>query len=264
MSKFEERVSVELENEGQKIFGLLHLPLTQKKVPAVLICHGLAGHKTGKYRLYVSLAKSLAKAGIASLRIDFRGSGDSEGDFLETTVAAQVADALEGLNFLKSNPHVDKERLGIFGRSFGGAISVLAAERSPQIKSIALWAPMYNSEQWKELWSIVNDPSIPEVRRDEIMRVNGQQGGMKFFDGFFKIQLDPQIQTLSNIPMLHIQAENDGIISIAHAEGYKQSRKFAQAESKFIRLTKSDHDFSDIEEQLTAIQETTQWFLNTL
>ena len=81
MRKIEERQSVVLENEGQKIFGILHRPIHVDSCPAVLICHGLAGHKTGQYRIYVILAEKLSEAGIASFRIDFRGSGDSEGKF---------------------------------------------------------------------------------------------------------------------------------------------------------------------------------------
>ena len=47
MHRFEDRQSVVIENDGQKIFGMLHRPLPIRKTPAVLMCHGFAGNKAG-------------------------------------------------------------------------------------------------------------------------------------------------------------------------------------------------------------------------
>src|ERR1700722_17738329 len=147
MPKFDHRESIVLENQGQKIFGILHRPvIPSDKYPAVLICHGLAGHKTGKYRIYVIFAEMLAKVGIASLRIDFRGSGDSEGDFSDMTLTSEVSDALLSLDFLKTVQDVDADRIGIFGRSIGGTVAFMTVHRDPAkcIKSIATWAPIFD------------------------------------------------------------------------------------------------------------------------
>ena len=57
----EERESIILKNHGQKLFCIFHKPAHRKNCPAVLLCHGLGGHKVGRYRLYVSLAKHLAE-----------------------------------------------------------------------------------------------------------------------------------------------------------------------------------------------------------
>ena len=61
MSLYEDRESVVLENKGQKIFGIIHKPKVSGPIPAVLMCHGLGGHKTGKYRMYVLLAEKLSE-----------------------------------------------------------------------------------------------------------------------------------------------------------------------------------------------------------
>ena len=51
----------------------------------VIFCHGYRGERTGPNRTFVRAARTLAAAGIASLRFDQYGSGDSDGDFLDSS-----------------------------------------------------------------------------------------------------------------------------------------------------------------------------------
>lgn len=264
MKNFEERLPVVLENEGQKIFGILHLPITHSKVPGILICHGLAGHKTGRYRLYVSLASRLAKEGIATFRFDFRGAGDSEGEFFETTVEGQISDALQALHFLSNHSSIDSKRLGLFGRSFGGAIGILTAAKNCLFKSIVLWAPMFNGNEWLDIWKMAKEGSLPSAKQQEAMRINGQQASVAFFEQFFKINLDHQMDALKTLPFLHIQGEKDDIISIKQADFFKTARQNALGETKFIRFPSGDHHFSGTEEQEKALNATVEWFKRTL
>ena len=150
MLAIEERESITLINDGQKIFAIFHKPLNTVKSPAILICPGFGGTKCGKHRLFVTLAQELARKGIASLRFDYRGAGDSEGEFENINVESKVSDVLLCLDFLASEPSIDSSRLGLLGRSLGGAISVLAANRYKNIKSLALWAPVFSSEPWRK------------------------------------------------------------------------------------------------------------------
>lgn len=264
MKKHEERESVVLENEGQKIFGIFHRPCNPGSYPTVLMCHGLAGHKTGKFRIYVKLAEQLSLHGIASLRFDFRGSGDSEGHFSDTTLSSEVSDALVALKYLRSRSDVNPSKIGIFGRSVGGAVALMTARKSAPIKTIAIWAPLYDGEQWQEHWKLLHGAEISEELRYEKMKVNGQVPGVKFFDELFAMNMAENLDHLKNIPMLHIHGELDNIITLAHADRYVHARKNSKTINKFIRLPTSDHDFSHTKEQIQALEETTNWFEKTL
>lgn len=264
MSTLERREPVILQNQGQKIFGVLHRPPTDDKCPGVLICHGLAGNKIGRFRLYVLLAQKLAQAGIAALRIDFRGSGDSEGDFSDCTVESQISDAIIGEDFLRNHPQIDPSRIGIFGRSFGGAVAVMTAKRTHHVKSLALWAPFFCGEPWLEHWKMARSPETPPALRDELMRVNGQLGSYTFFEQFFSLHIEKELQSLGELPLLHVHGEKDVRVTTSHADKYLRCRKSAKGDTRFLRLPNSDHDFSHPLEQLIAIQETTQWFQETL
>lgn len=264
MHKSETREGIVLENCGQKIFGVLHKPLHVTHCPALLICHGLAGHKTGKYRIYVRLAKMLSEVGIASLRIDFRGSGDSEGDFSEMTLEGEISDALKGLDFLHQSPYFDKSRIGLFGRSVGGTVALMAARRHGSIKSLATWAPLFDGEQWLDKWDILNSRELTPEHRHDMMSVNGQVPGYDFLKQLFSVRMEDELKALENSPLLHIHGELDNVININHANRFLELRKQVKGENKFIRLPRSDHDFSDPTEQQTALKETCQWFVDTL
>ena len=264
MRKIEKRESVVLENEGQQIFGILHTPIERLvECPAVLFCHGLAGHKTGKYRLYVILAEKLARLGIASLRIDFRGSGDSEGDFQEMTLESETSDAMVALEFLRKHPAIDNKRIGLFGRSVGGTVALMTANRS-NVSSLATWAPLFDGEQWQERWHSMHAPHVTEEERLASMRVNGQVPGRDFFIQLFSMDMRTLLKPLEHLPMLHIHGEKDQMVAVEHAIRFEKARKIAKGDTLFLRLPESDHDFSHPKEQQQALEQTCHWFRDTL
>ncbi|CCB91523.1 putative uncharacterized protein [Waddlia chondrophila 2032/99] len=264
MQRYEERELVEFENQGIKIFGVLHKPLAQTKAPAVLFCHGLAGHRIGKHRMYVALSECLSRVGIASFRFDFRGSGDSEGEFGEMTLEGEVSDAVKALEFLTIQEKIDPNRIGIFGRSFGGAISIFAAQKFGNVKSIALWSSVFDAEQWEKQWEMLETGQIDEKTRHELMRINGQLPSLHFYKELFNMDLKKELRALQNIPMQLIHGEKDPRVGIEHSEKYANLRKDAPAQTEFIKLEHSDHDFTYPEERVHAINMTCQWFAKTL
>ena len=91
-----------------------------------------------------SLAKALAKAGIASIRFDFDGHGKSEGRMQDMTIEKEIADAMAIWEYAKSRPYVT--RIGILGHSQGGVIASMTAGRlaaagGPVPAGVVLLAP---------------------------------------------------------------------------------------------------------------------------
>lgn len=262
MHKIEEREAITVINQSQKIFGILHRPLSKNKVPAVVVCPGFAGNKCGKFRLFVTLGQELAKLGIAVLRFDYRGAGDSEGEFYELTLEGKVHDTLACLEFLSQDPQIDSTRLGLLGRSLGGAISILTAKEYKNIKSIGLWAPVFFSTPWKELWNSLKNHQIDSSALKEIP-LPDHVPNLQFLEQFFKLNLENELEYLKNIPLLHIQGELDAIVKMDQAEAYKKARH-GNEKTRFIQLPNSDHDFSNFYEQKIAIEETCKWYQQTL
>lgn len=259
----EKREFVVFENEGQKVYGTLHLPLIETKAPAIVMCHGFAGNRIGQFRLYVLLAQKLAEVGIASLRFDFRGSGESEGDFSQMTVAGEVSDALKALEFIESHPQINADRIGILGNSFGGAVAVLASCRNKKVKSLALLAALFNSNLWKSRWEALktaDDTSKKELHRllDEHTLAPG------FLKEFFQLDIEMALKSVADLPMLHIHSEKDERVGIDQADHYLRCRKEVKGETYSMRLKLSGHAFSNSEERNLVIEETVKWFQRTL
>ena len=120
---------------------------SRTKVPAVVIVHGTGG-MDAKGPMY---AQALNAAGIATLEIDLwspRGlAGGADGR--PKHVSETLPDAFGALRFLAAHPRIDPQRVGIMGFSWGGVVSMLAADRdyakamSPAGLRFAAHVPFY-------------------------------------------------------------------------------------------------------------------------
>ena len=136
---------VTIASQGQRMTATLALP-AGGPAPVVLLLHGFTGTRDElaipgtDEGVFSRTARLLAKAGYASLRVDFIGSGDSDGDFADTTFEGQIADGLAALAFLQSDPRVRGDDIAIIGWSQGGLVATALAGRSDIPDAVALWA----------------------------------------------------------------------------------------------------------------------------
>lgn len=134
------------------VIGTLETPAGDP-APVVLLFHGFTGSRdelpvaNTDEGVFSRTARLLAEQGIASLRIDFRGSGESPGAFADTTFEGQVADGLAALSWLEANPAVDGQRLAVLGWSQGGLVATAVAGRSDKPDALVLWAAVANPEE---------------------------------------------------------------------------------------------------------------------
>lgn len=134
--------------DGQAVIGTLALPEGVDRPPVALMLHGFTGsrHELGvagtEEGVYSRTARLWAERGLASLRIDFRGSGESEGAWEDTTFTGQTRDALAAVDWLSTDPRVDGARIALLGWSQGGLIASATAANDDRIDTTVLWAPV--------------------------------------------------------------------------------------------------------------------------
>lgn len=143
---------VTISAKGYTLAGTLLLPKAgARPFPAVLTITG-SGQQTRdeplplpgleQYRPMRQIAEYLASKGIAVLRVDDRGVGQSGGrdTLMSATTSGFAEDARAEVAFLRSRPEIDPKRIALVGHSEGGIIAPMLAASDPQLAAIVLMA----------------------------------------------------------------------------------------------------------------------------
>src|SRR5262249_49497500 len=110
--------SVEIPNGGRNLAACIHRPAASLS-PLVICCHGLTGRRIGASYRMVTLARLLEAAGIATIRFDFGGCGESIGPFEDVTSQSLLDDLRTVIDFVRSRSEFNMTRVGLVGSSFG-------------------------------------------------------------------------------------------------------------------------------------------------
>lgn len=123
--------------------AITHLDTGSKDL--VIFCHGYRSSNIGPSRVYVDISRRLAQQNISSFRFDQYCSGNSEGNFVDSSFIDWVETTKEICNtFIK-----DGYRVSLFGQSIGGAVVIAVASMVPEIISAVTWVPDPNTDEFE-------------------------------------------------------------------------------------------------------------------
>jgi uncharacterized protein len=129
---------------GVKLAGTLTLPPGAGRFPAVVLVSGSGPNARDEmvadHRIFLVLADYLTRHGLAVLRYDKRGVGQSTGDYADATTADFANDAAAAVAYLRTRPEIDPARVGLIGHSEGGAVVPIVAARDPKVAFIVMMA----------------------------------------------------------------------------------------------------------------------------
>ena len=134
------RERVTIDGDHGRLQAVIQKPVLRQgqQCPMVVFCHGFSGSKDGP--LFELITDSLQKHGIASIRFDFNGHGESEGKFEDMTVPNEINDAKKVIEYVRDLRYVSK--IALVGHSQGGVVaSMTAGELGNEISAVALMAP---------------------------------------------------------------------------------------------------------------------------
>jgi len=155
---------VAFESDGVHLAGTLLVPASPGPHPAVVMIHG-SGAAT-RDALW-PWADVYARAGIAVLIHDKRGTGGSSGSWTAATFDDLAGDAYAAVRLLQARPDIDPRRVGLHGMSQGGWIAPLVAKRAPDIAFIiAESAPAMTPVEHERLrvpYQLAADGVAPEL-----------------------------------------------------------------------------------------------------
>ena len=135
---------ISVTNGDRAVPATVVIPEGEGPFPAVVMNHGHGGGRN-EGSGFARLADALAEAGIATIRMDFAGVGDSKAPWTDQSLSSMVSDSNASLAYLLANYPVDPDRVGILGYSMGGRVALTIAQ-SPDstYKAVGLLAPSAN------------------------------------------------------------------------------------------------------------------------
>ncbi|MFO7588692.1 MAG: alpha/beta fold hydrolase [Gemmatimonadota bacterium] len=129
---------------GIELAGTLTLPAGDGPHAAVVLVSGSGPQDRDEtvfgHRPFLVLADHLTRRGIAVLRYDDRGVGESEGDFAAATSRDFASDAAAAVYWLAGRPEIDPDRIGILGHSEGALVAPMVANGDAPVAFVILLA----------------------------------------------------------------------------------------------------------------------------
>jgi len=225
---------VSFTSEGQKIAGILHLP-DEKNPPCVIASHGLLSSKNSEK--YIALGEQISGEGMALLRFDFRGIGESEGRLEDDTVSRRVVDLNSAIAFVKSYPGMGN-RVGLLGSSLGGYISLIGASREKGIRAVVTWATPFH----------LDDLGSKGTEQNPLP-------GEAFFNDLPRHRLSPVLPKVSNCFVIH--GEKDELVPVDQAW---EIFHILGAPKEIHVIEDADHRLTEPAHRQRAINLSVDWF----
>jgi pimeloyl-ACP methyl ester carboxylesterase len=233
---------ISFQSDGLKIAGLVDIPADCKpgeRRPAFIALHGFGGNKDGQGQAVV--AKQFTQWGYVTLRIDFRGCGESEGEHGRIICLDQVADTRNAISYMAARPEVDPQRIALVGSSFGAAVSVFtggADQRVAAVISCGGWGDGERKfrgqhptpEAWAKFTNMLEEGKrhrertgkslmvprydivpIPEKLRNRMSSGSIMQFPAETAQSMNDFRADDQICNISPRPVLLLHSANDSV-----------------------------------------------------
>jgi len=218
----------------------------------VLWLHGITVDKNEYLDMYKKGVKYLASRGIDSLRIDFRGHGESGGTSLDFSIVGQMFDVQCAIKYLRQQYNMERTNLRIVGCSFGAPPAIFSAIRYPKLlKGIILIAPVLSytrtffkpETQWAK--TIFNKKTLSAAVKTKQLLINDNFSiSIRLIEEMRLIRPDVALgQVKQKIMIIH--GEKDSMVPYA----VSKDLSLQYSTIKFVNISGMDHGFMDAEDE---------------
>lgn len=210
--------NIEIPGTRGNIPATIQLPAKSargEELPLVVLCHGFTGNRQGDGH-FAPLAEDLAVHGIATVRLDFAGCGDSTEPYANYTLANMAADVDSVIGYMQATYGTGKTAL--VGHSMGGRLASLYPQQGQYpVTALALWSPANGTGlHGLEFLSIDNFAAVEELaaRADAEGSVAawGVELSAAYIDGMRDSDPNADLQE-SGLPVLLTYSGNERILS---------------------------------------------------
>ena len=207
------------------------------KCPITILAHGFGGDKN--WQLMKLVSDSLQMHGIASIRFDFNGHGESEGDFKDMTVPNEIEDLKRVVRYALQLDGCNG-KIGLLGHSQGGVVvSMTAGEMNDTISAVTLLAPAavlredaIRGNTFGVLYNPIHPPEYVELP-------GGRKLGREYILTVFRLPIYETAIRYQGAAFL-IHGTGDRVAPYSYSERYKNIWK----NSELHLMEEYDHGFS--------------------
>ncbi len=235
---------------GQLLAGRLDYPVTGDPIGYALYAHCFTCSKN--LRAAGRITETLAQHGIATLRFDFTGLGDSQGAFVDTNFTTSVADFVAATHFLRDN--LDAPEI-VVGQSLGGAVALAATPQLPRVKAIATIGAPFDPAHIQT--HIKDDLARIHAEGEAEVMIAGRPISLseQLLDDIQQIDLAGAIGSLDR-PLLIMHSPIDTTVGVDNA-----AEIFAAARhpKSFVSLDTADHLISNDDDARYAGEVIASW-----
>ena len=219
-----------------RLSALLKLPDDMRpgdRCPIAVLCHGFGADKCAQGGMFCDFAVALARVGVASVRFDFNGHGESEGALRDMTVLNEIEDAKRVVEWAASRPWCNG-KVSLLGHSQGGVVAAMAAGElgAEKIARVVLLAPACVLKDDVRRGCTFGSRYDPKNPPEFVRLPGGKEIGRAF------------IQTSYDLPIFETARKFTGPVALIHGTGDPIART-----EHVLRL---DREYADSELHLMA------------
>lgn len=260
-----ELITFQNEEDGETIYAFLYKPVNfspKKKYPLICFAHGSGYLQNVTYGFSpygdnYMVNTFLTTQGFVILDVDFRGSLGYGKQFRNKTYRNlgywEMSDYISGINYLSSQGIIDKEKVGIYGGSYGGFITLMSLFRHSEVfkcgvalRAVSNWQNYYYSNRWytlarlgdlndnevKPYYEISSPVTYAENLQVPLLMIHGMLDDNVFFQDM--VQLTQKlIDGKKDFEVMIYPKENHGFhIQTSWLDEYKRIWKFFEKHLK--------------------------------
>ena len=241
-------------SEGLRIYGLLTIPYGETPPtgwPAIVFNHGYI--PPNEYRTterYVAYVDWLARSGYVVFRIDYRGHDQSEGVPSGAYGSPGYSvDVLNAVSALQQFPPADNNRIGMWGHSMGGFLTLRAMVVSPDIKAGVVWAGVVASypdlfTRWRRGGGPTPTPGATSTRRwrsDWVYLYGSPDENPEFWEA---MSANSYLADLSGPLQLH-HGTGDETVPLEFSEILYEQLEEAEQTAEYYAYPEDNHNLSN-------------------
>jgi pimeloyl-ACP methyl ester carboxylesterase len=217
----------------------------------ILVHGGPGGFKDGPHNLYADLARMLADRGIASIRFDFRGAGQSTGRYRDMTISRQARELAIVKEFVRST--IKPKSIGMVGESYGATIALRDLDHSCRAL-VLLWPAIWLLDNAFSVY--VTPENLKEAEEHGYITDEGVELGLSFLREVGEVRDVSSALAGSQIPTLFIHGTAD--LAVPHVQS-ERGMSLVAGKRRIVLVPGGDHGLTRGGEREVVYKEAVGW-----